>query len=103
MSSAMIIDTYLLTLQVFVVPFECKGSLIERASGLPKFSLICFLTTEIDYRTGIAGNIDTQTDTHTHTHTHTHIETESDTLPIEDIGSSNYITDGTFPCWSSTY
>ena len=42
--------------------------------SLPNLSLIGLLTTEIYYRSGNAG----QTDTNTHT--------ESDTLPISDIG-----------------
>ena len=43
-------------------------------------NLIDPLTTEIDYWTGFTGNTNTQTDR----------QTETDTLPIKDIGSSNY-------------
>ena len=56
------------------------------STSLPNLSLICLLTTEIYYLTGITGNTDRQTDRHTDRYTDT--QTESDILPLEDMRSS---------------
>ena len=42
----------------------------------PNLSLICPLTMEIYYRTGITGNTDRQSDRQTRTHTYTNIQRE---------------------------